>query len=683
MQYISVPFGYVMRFCYNLLNNYGLSIILFTLITKIIIFPVTLWTHKNSVKLVKIQPQLNELKIKYFGEKDTISEKQLELYKKEHYHPLLGIVPMLIQIFLLICVIQIIYNPLTYVLSLNISDINNLVIDVCRAFSLDADSNSIQLSVVKAVQDGFTVEGYDLSPIKGLDMSFLGFDLSATPISAGGKMLLVPLIAGGSSLALSLFQNKMNPIQAEQGRAGTLITNVISVGISLILGGFVPAGIGLYWICSNLFTMLQQLILNLIINPKKHIDYERLEKTKAELARLDEIGSQNSRENSKRSKADYKRFFSVANKHLVFYSERNGFFKYYEKLIDYILSHSNIIIHYITSDPNDDIFKLAEKESKVKAYYIDEKRLITLFMKMDADIVVMTMPDIENFHYKRSYVKKDIEYIYIFHGPTSTHMNMNKGCIDNYDTIFCVGDFHVDEIRRQEELYGLKEKNLVVCGYGFLETLKEKYDAMDKTENERRKVLIAPSWQKDNILDSCIDNLLEALLGKGFNVVVRPHPEYVKRYPQRLDDILKRYEGYSRGDLSFELDFSSSESIYNSDVLITDWSAAAYEFSYVTLKPSIFIDTPMKVNNPDYEKIGIEPLEIKLRSEIGKRYNTNDFSCVADDIKYMTEHKEEYSEKIEKIRDTYVSNFGHSGEVGGKYIIRQLIEKQKKSKENK
>ncbi len=680
MEYISLPFGWVMRFCYNLLNNYGLAIILFTFFTKIIIFPVTLWTHKNSVKLVEIQPQLNELKIKYFGEKDTISEKQLELYKREKYHPLLGLVPMVIQIFLLMCVIQIIYNPLTHILSLDRGVIDSLVSAYRDTLSSDAGGNSIQLFATQAVQNGFTVDGLDLAKINSLDLNFLGFNLAATPLSAGGKMLLVPLTAGLSALALSLFQNKMNPIQAEQGKAGTFITNAISVGISLILGGFVPAGIGIYWICSNLFTMLQQLILNAIINPKKHIDYDRLEKSKEELSKLEGIGSENSKENKARSKRDYKRFFSVANKHLVFYSEKNGFYKYFERLINYLLSHSNIIIHYVTSDPDDSIFALAEKEEKLKAYYIDEKRLITLFMKMDADIVVMTMPDIENFHYKRSYVKKDIEYIYVFHGPTSSHMNMNKGCIDNYDTIFCTGDFHIDEIRSAERIYGLKKKNLVVCGYGFLETLKEKYDAMDKSENERKKVLIAPSWQKDNILDSCIDSLLESLLGKGYNVVVRPHPEYVKRYGYRLDEILKRYEEYKGGDLTFELDFSSSDSIYNSDVLITDWSAAAYEFSYVTLKPSVFIDTPIKVINPEYEKIGIEPLEIKLRSEIGKRYKPDDFSTLSDDINYMIAHKSDYSEKIKNIRDTYVANFGSSAEVGGKYIIRALIDKQKKNK---
>lgn len=681
MHYVAIPFGYVMRVCYNLLSNYGLAIVLFTFLTKIILFPISLWTHNNSIRLIRIQPELNMIKAKYFGEKDKISDEQLELYKREKYHPLAGLIPMILQIFLLMCVIQIIYNPLSYLLSFDASTVQHIVDTVCGSLGLDAGANSIQLTVVKEIQNGFLVDNAEA--ITALNMDFLGFDLSATPMSAKGKMLLVPVLAGGCALALCLFQNKMNPLQAEQGRGQQISTNVVSVGISLILGGFVPAGIGLYWIFSNLFTMVQQLVLNVVINPKKHIDYDALEKSKIELEKISAVGKDTSAkfgsEIYKREKADYKRFFSVANKHLVIYSENNGFFKYYKRLIDYLLQNSNIVIHYVTSDPNDNIFELAKANEKIKAYYIGEKKLITLFMKMDADIVLMTMPDLENFHYKRSYIKKDVEYIYIFHGPTSTHMVMNNHCLDNYDTIFCVGDFHVDEIRKQEEIYNLPEKKAVVCGYGFLETLQEQYDAMDKVTG--KKVLIAPSWQEDNILDSCIDDVLSELLGKGFNVVVRPHPEYKKRYAPRLDALVERYKDYKGGDLSFELDFTSSDSIYNSDVVITDWSAICYEFSYVTLKPCVYIDTPPKVYNKEYQQLGIEPLEIKLRSICGEHFAMDNVSGMAEKIDYMINNREEYSQKIENARNTYVANYGKSGEVAGKYIINALIEKQRQRKD--
>ena len=690
MEYISKPFGIIMNFCYNLVSNYGIAIIFFTLITKIIMFPVSLWTHKNSLNLIKIQPQLNGIKAKYYGEKDKISDEQLKLYKEQHYHPLAGLIPMIVQLFLLMCVIQIIYNPLTNILSIGKAEVFQIISAVCDKTGFDISSNTVQLFAVREIQNGFSISQIcskdTENAIKSLNMNFVDFDLSATPFSAGGKMYIVPVLAGLSALALCLFQNIKNPLQAEQSKVEQIGTNAVSIGISLILGGFVPAGIGFYWICSNLFTMLQQIILNTVMNPKKHIDYDALEKSKAELEKISSIGSTSSPKRGtelyKREKTAYKRFFSVENKHLVIYAENGGFYKYFDKIITYLLNNSNIIVHYITSDPNDNIFNLEKELKNLKAYFIGEKKMVTVFMKMDADIVLMTTPDLETYYYKRSYVKKDIEYIYTVHGPMSTHMVMNKGCLDHFDTIFCVGEFQIPEIRKQEEIYKLPQKELVVCGYGFLETLQEKYDNMPKQQNSIPKILIAPSWQEGNILDSCIENLLYELLQKGYNVVVRPHPEYKKRYPNKLDALVEKYKDYNGNDLTFELDFSCSDSIYNSDIVITDWSSTCFEFSYVTLKPCIFVDTPPKIYNKDYEEIGIEPLELTLRNIIGKRFEPNNFEGMSDTINDMLKNKDEYTDKIKNIRNKYVANYGKSGEVAGKYIINRLIQKQKEQKKN-
>ena len=690
MEYISKPFGLIMNFCYDLVSNYGIAIIFFTLITKIIMFPVSLWTHKNSLNLIKIQPQLNGIKAKYYGEKDKISDEQLKLYKEQHYHPLAGLIPMIVQLFLLMCVIQIIYNPLTNILSIGKAEVLQIISAVCDKTGFDISSNTVQLFAVREIQNGFSISQIcskdTENAIKSLNMNFVGFDLSATPFSAGGKMYIVPVLAGLSALALCLFQNIKNPLQAEQSKVEQIGTNAVSIGISLVLGGFVPAGIGFYWICSNLFTMLQQIILNTVMNPKKHIDYDALEKSKAELEKISSIGSTSSPKRGtelyKREKTAYKRFFSVENKHLVIYAENGGFYKYFDRIITYLLNNSNIIVHYITSDPNDNIFNLEKELKNLRAYFIGEKKMVTVFMKMDADIVLMTTPDLETYYYKRSYVKKDIEYIYTVHGPMSTHMVMNKGCLDHFDTIFCVGEFQIPEIRKQEEIYKLPQKELVVCGYGFLETLQEKYDNMPKQQNSIPKILIAPSWQEDNILDSCIENLLYELLQKGYNVVVRPHPEYKKRYPNKLDALVEKYKDYNGNDLTFELDFSCSDSIYNSDIVITDWSSTCFEFSYVTLKPCIFVDTPPKIYNKDYEEIGIKPLELTLRNIIGKRFEPNNFAGMSEAINDMLKNKDEYTDKIRNIRNKYVANYGKSGEVAGKYIINRLIQKQKEQKKN-
>ena len=615
---IGIPLAALLRLCYRFLHHYSLAIILFTLLTKVILFPVSLWVQKNGIAMVRLTPELNRLKIKYYGDKDTIAEETQVLYKREHYHPLASTIPMVVQLVLLIGVI----------------------------------------GAVKQV-------------LGGADSI-----LTEIPSQTGGWTYLMPIMAGAAALALGLAQNHLNPLQREQSKKEQWMTNGLSIAISLFLGLFVSLGVCIYWICSNLFSILQQLLLNLVLRPAKYIDYEELEQSKKELAGIDSLSAHVSKEDKKREKTDYKRFFSVANKHLVFYSEKSGFYKYFKDTIAYLLAHSNVIIHYVTSDPQDQIFNIAKSQPRIRAYFISEKRLITLMMKMDADIVVMTVPDLENYHLKRSYVRKDIEYIYMFHYPLSTHMVLHTGALDHYDTIFCVGEFQFDEIRAAERVYALPEKKLISVGYGQLEQLYASYKAMLPEKRERPKILIAPSWQADNILDSCIDGILAQLLDKGFDVVVRPHPEYMKRYKPRMDQIVERYKGRESSGLRFELDFTSNNSIFDSDALITDWSGTAYEFSFVTLKPSVFIDTPAKINNPDYVKLGIEPLEFSLRSQVGIRVSPDALERLDEKIRELLENGRAYEEKILAIREKYIANFGKSGEVGGKYIISQLISRQ-------
>jgi len=505
--------------------------------------------------------------------------------------------------------------------------------------------------------------------------------LTAVPSQAGGLTYLMPLGAGVAAMALGLAQNKFNPLQREQSSKEQWMSNGFSIAISLFLGAFVSLGVGIYWISSNLFSILQQLLLNVLVKPEKYIDYQALAESKKELAGMDSLKGKVSKEDKKREKADYKKFFSVANKHLVFYSEKSGFYKYFKDVIEYLLSHSNVVIHYVTNDPKDQVFELAKEQPKLRPYYIGENRLITLMMKMDADIVVMTCPDLERFHLKRSYVRKDIEYIYMFHYPLSTHLVLNTGALDHYDTIFCVGEFQFEEIRAAERVYNLPEKKLISAGYGQMEQLHRSYQAMPAVKRERPKVLIAPSWQPDNILDSCIDDLLSQLLDGNYDVVVRPHPEYVKRFKPRMDAIVARYPEPEKRGLTFELDFTSNNSIFDSDVLITDWSGTAYEFSFVTLKPAVFIDTPPKINNPEYTKLGVEPLEFSLRSQVGIQTDYKDLTGLRGRIDELLQNSQAYADKILDIREQYIAHFGSSGQIGGKYILSQLKARQEKKKE--
>ena len=95
---------------YNLIHNYGLSIIVFTLFTKLLLFPLSLLTQKNSINMVRMMPEENALKIKYIDDKDKLADERLKLYKKYKYHPILGTIPLLIQIPLVLGLVYVFIN---------------------------------------------------------------------------------------------------------------------------------------------------------------------------------------------------------------------------------------------------------------------------------------------------------------------------------------------------------------------------------------------------------------------------------------------------------------------------------------------------------------------------------------------------------------------------------------------
>ena len=624
INFLAHIFGYLMDWCYKLLPNWVAAIALFTLITKILLIPVSLWSNANGLKMVSIMPEVNRIKARFYGDREKIDEAQAAMYKQTGYHPLLTMVPLAIQIIILLGLIGVIHN----------------------------------------ITDSGAAPG-----------------LGLVPVSDGGWSWLMPLAAGAAAVVLSLAQNRINPLQREQSRGEQLFTNGISVGISLILGAFVSVGVALYWIFSNLMTILVQLVCNAVMPPKKYVDYDELAESRKELAKLDSIGSAQTKELKKREKADYKRFFSVVNKKLVFYSESSGFYKYFQNIIEELLRRSNVTIHYITSDPDDQIFALAEREPRLQPYYIGERRMITLFMKMDADIVCMTMPDMETYQYKRSYVRKDIEYVYIFHGMFSGLITLRKGALDHFDTLLTPTPGFEEEMRAWNRVNGLPDQKMVPCGYGVIDNMAAQYDAMEKTEHDPKTILIAPSWQEGNILDSCLQELCEPLLAAGYDVTVRPHPQYIRRFPQKLERLMSDCAGYDADRFRFQTDFSSNETVFSSDLLVTDWSNIGYEYALATKKPVLFMNTPRKIVNEAWteEDVAKYAPDDKIRSIIGFAVDPADArERGAEAVEYMLTHREEYEEILETVRRERLYHFGESGKYGAQYLLGRIVENQKK-----
>lgn len=622
--------------CYQLTGNYWVAIALFTAIIKILLMPLSLWCQWNSIVMVKLMPALNRVKVKYFGDQERIGEAQTALNKEYGYHPLLSLVPLAVQILILFGLVEVIHG---------VTDHN----------------------------------------LPGTE--FLGM----VPSEDGGMSWIMVILAGLSAVIMGCAQNVINPLQREQSTLEKNTTNGLSIVLSLVLGMFVATGMAFYWICSNLMSIVVQALCNVIIKPKKYIDYDDLQASREELDELNNLSKKGpwwKRDPlAKREKQDYKRFFGTANKHFVIYSERSGFYKYFQGAIEWLLANSNVRIHYVTSDPNDQVFELEKTNPRIMPYYIGDKRLITLFMKMDADVVLTTLEDLETYYLKRSYVKKNAKYIFTFHHMTSTHLTAQVEAYDHYDALLCVGPHQKREIEAAEKLRNLPHKDLVECGYALLDRQIAEYKSkkvgpkhakvqVEAPENHKPTVIIAPSWQEDNLLDLCFDDIAKPLLDNGYKVIVRPHPEYTKRFKPKWEMLQEKYSGYSEDEIFFQKDFSENESILASDILLTDWSSVFCEFSFVTLKPSIFINTPMKVGNPEWEKLGIEPTDISWRDELGRSIDVDKLNTLPAIVNDMIQNKEKWTDQILKVRSESFYNLGHSAEVAGRYILKTIQEQQ-------
>ena len=685
--YICLPFGYLLKWCWMLVGNYGLAIILFTLATKLVLLPISVWIQKNSIQMVKIQPEVNFLKAKYHGNKDTIIEEQAKLYKKQGYHPMLSIIPLILQLALLLIVIDIVYNPMTYLFGYS----EDTILTLAEALKINTSNSGYQIEIINAIKqgklNGLSVEGVTnlseiISQSQDFKLGFLGFNLSVIPKAEWKLYTLVPLIAGISAWLLCWTQNLSNVLQHEQGKWNQYGMMVFSVAISLILGLFVPTGVVLYWIAGNLLSIAQMYLLNLWINPKKYIDYAKLEESRKVLEEAKAFGSEDKnsekyKENKRREKEDYKRFKNVVNKKLVIYSEKSGFYKYYKAIIEELLKRSNLTVHYVTNDPDDAIFELSKTQPRIRPYYISIKKTPMLMMMVTCDIFMMTTPDLNKSYFKRSFMKKDIEYIYAPHDMMSTHMGFNEGAFDAFDTILCAGPHILNELRKSEQMNKLPAKNLVEFGYPLADALVKAGEEANanKAPQEKKEILIAPSWQEDNLLDSCVDTLIEKLYSDKYHITVRPHPEYVKRYKSQLNELVERYSGYDEDKLSFELDFTANKSIYTADLMITDWSGVAPEFCFATKRPAIFVNTKIKCLNPNWEKLEMIPVEISLRDQLGVSIDKDKLDDLTQTVERLL--ASDYSKAISEIFSTFIFNHGKAGEVGAKYILKSLTTKQK------
>ncbi|MBQ3150489.1 MAG: YidC/Oxa1 family membrane protein insertase [Clostridia bacterium] len=277
MTFLYNIFGYVLRELYELVDSYGLALILLTFLARLIMLPSSIKQQQGTAKMQRLQSKVRKIQQQYEGDQRKIQEETQALYSREGYNPMgSGCLPLLLQLPIIYGLIGVIYKPLTYVLNIPEDVVAKLTKVAETVLDISAKNNrTIELSIIGNI-DKF--KDY-LSPeifktISDFDFEFLSMPLGETPsVKQFNILWIVPVLSFVSNLASSLFmylrQRETNPAMAKNPSMGCMTFGMPL--FSLFFTFQFPVGVGVYWIASSLIAFVQTVILNLIYSPKKTI----------------------------------------------------------------------------------------------------------------------------------------------------------------------------------------------------------------------------------------------------------------------------------------------------------------------------------------------------------------------------------------------------------------------------
>jgi phosphonate transport system ATP-binding protein len=359
------------------------------------------------------------------------------------------------------------------------------------------------------------------------------------------------------------------------------------------------------------------------------------------------------------------------NHKIVFYAERASDWNHYSRLINELISTYKIDIYYVTSDHTDPILQ----SKNVLSFYIGYDKYRTIFFQtLQFKVFVSTTPDLGKFAFTCS--SFDVHYAYIFSSLISTHMGFMHDAFDNYDSLLCLGEHQRDELIAIEQHYGLKQKEIVDCGYGNLENI---IDSIKKESNNLKSskgttsVVIAPTYGQDGLFEidngELICNLFDILTEADIKVTFRPHWMSVNNNPLLFSKIIDRQKNCN--NFKIDSDLSSIDSLIDSDVLISDLSGVALEYVFGFLKPVVYIDIPMRARNSDFNAIDLPAFEVEMRSKTGVIVAIEKLPHLPNLINDLTQN-ESFKKDIVKLREKSVFNLGASEKVGAGYLNNLL-----------
>lgn len=277
MSALSNVFGYILNFIYSFVQNYGLAIILFTVLIKIILLPISIKQQKTMKKTAKMQVELKEIQEKYKNDQTKANQEMMNVYKRENMSPFSGCFSSIIQIILLFAVFYLVRSPLTYMKKVDPTLIEQYRTEITESGESLTAYPEVQIVKEKGTQDERVY----------LNMNFLGLDLSSIPNVnyKDYKVYVIPVLYVISSFVSmkltmppkekkkedeegdTLKKEEESPEMAMQDMSKSMsyFMPIMAFSVSLVA----PLGLALYWLVNNLLMILERVIINKVVKDEE------------------------------------------------------------------------------------------------------------------------------------------------------------------------------------------------------------------------------------------------------------------------------------------------------------------------------------------------------------------------------------------------------------------------------
>ena len=288
---LSIPFGYLMGFLYDISGDYILSLLLMTICVKLILLPSSIKQQKGMTKSQRMQPKIRRIREKYAGNQQKMNEAMQELYSKEGYSAMTGgCSGLLIQFPVMMGVFAVNYRLLSYVLKIPANVVETLKTEVLKLSDLTAyEKQELRLELTAITRfDELDLSAIPVETVAKINefidnFQLFGIDLSRTPDTKMGldMLWLIPILTGVTSLAMGVYtwlrQKKTNPEMANNPSMGCM--SLMSPAMSVYFSFLFPASVGIYIIMSSALSFVQMLITNKVFTPKKMLAKAMVDET--------------------------------------------------------------------------------------------------------------------------------------------------------------------------------------------------------------------------------------------------------------------------------------------------------------------------------------------------------------------------------------------------------------------